>query len=115
MPIGFGIINRSATEVDRMGGQGIPESILTIARTHVAGRPPITGFVWRLSQGQRVSTGWYFDYSFDRLPSNPPGPGSGIGGAPGFVVTDDGTIKVVRWHELRTILDSEPSDEPRQS
>ena len=98
-----------------MNRQGIPESILAIAREHVTGRPPITGFVWRLYQGQRVSTGWYFDYSVDRLPSNPPGPGSGVGGAPGFVVADDGTIKVVRWHELRTIRDSEPPGKPRHA
>ena len=87
-----------------MGGRStIPESVLAIARQHVADRPPIEGFVWALGQGQRVPSGWYFDYLFDRLPSNPPGPGSGVGGAPGFVVSDDGSIRVVRWHELREI------------
>jgi hypothetical protein len=86
-----------------MQGQAVPEWVLAIARQHVAELPPIEGFVWRLSQGQRVAIGWYFDYEAERLPTNPPGPGSGIGGAPGFLVADDGAVRVVGWQELRAV------------
>lgn len=87
-----------------MGGRPeIPESVLAVARQHVAGLPPVEGFMWRLSEGRRVSAGWYFDYETERLPSNPPRPGSGFGFAPGFLVADDGVIQVVAWHELRAV------------
>jgi hypothetical protein len=60
----------------------VPESVLAIARRHVQTLPSVEGFVWRLGQGERVAAGWYFDYKAERLPSNPPGPGSGFGYAP---------------------------------
>jgi len=86
-----------------MSGPAIPDAVLAIARRHVEGLRPVEGFVWRLAQGQRVASGWYFDYQAERLASNPPGPGSGFGYAPGFVVAEDGSIRVVRWDELREI------------
>lgn len=86
-----------------MIGTPIPEAAMAAARQHVAGLPPIEGFVWRLAQGRQVSAGWYFDYEAERLPSNPPGPGSGFGFAPGFLVAKDGSTRVVAWHELRSV------------
>lgn len=81
----------------------VPESVLVKAKAHVNSLRPIEGFVWRLAPGRRVAAGWYFDYEAERLPSNPPGPGSGFGYAPGFLVADDGSIQVVGWHELREV------------
>ena len=49
--------------------------------------------------------GWYFDYAAHRLPSNPPGPGTGFGYAPGFLVADDGSVRVIGWRELRRVHD----------
>jgi len=89
--------------VTQMRGPVVPEWVLAIARQHVESLPPVEGFIWRLAEGQRVAWGWYFNYEFERLPSNPPGPGSGIGGAPGFLVGEDGSIRVVRWDELREV------------
>ena len=37
----------------------------------VVTREPVEGFEWRLAQGRRVATGWYFDYEAKRLPSEP--------------------------------------------
>jgi hypothetical protein len=84
-----------------MRKSGTPEWVIAIAKQHVESLRPISGFLWRLAEGQRVASGWYFDYEAERLPSNPPRPGSGFGYAPGFLVTDDGSIQVVRWGELR--------------
>ncbi|HET6252143.1 MAG TPA: hypothetical protein VFE47_30940 [Tepidisphaeraceae bacterium] len=79
------------------------EAALALAHQHVAALRPIKGWTRRVSQGIRVDKGWYFDYSVDRLPSNPPGPGSGIGGAPGFLISDAGEISVVGWPQLRSV------------
>ncbi|QJW98602.1 hypothetical protein [Frigoriglobus tundricola] len=86
-----------------MGGSPVPELVLAIARHHIAGIPPVKGYRWRLAPGRRVSAGWYFDYEAERLPTNPPRPGSGFGYAPGFLVTDEESVRVVAWHELRAI------------
>jgi hypothetical protein len=81
----------------------VPEFVLTVARRHVESLRPVEGFLWRLSEGRRVAAGWYFDYEAERLPSNPPGPGSGFGYAPGFILTEDGSIRVVGWQDLRKV------------
>src|SRR5436190_14189259 len=86
-----------------MRGPAIPESVIAAARSHIESLRPVEGFIWRLAQGRRVAGGWYFDYMVERLLSNPPGPGSGFGYAPGFLVTEGGEIRVVAWHELRKI------------
>ena len=86
-----------------MGGSPVPESVIAVARQHVAGLPSVKGYVWRLAQGRRVSAGWYFDYEAERLPTNPPRAGSGFGFAPGFLVAADESVRVVAWHELRDI------------
>jgi hypothetical protein len=79
------------------------EDAVPLARQHVAGLSPVEGWVWRLSEGVCVEGGWYFDYAADRLPSNPPGPGTGFGYAPGFIVTDGGQILVIGWQQLRSV------------
>ncbi len=91
-----------------MHGSVVPEWVLVIARQHVEGLRPVAGWVWRLGEGQRVASGWYFDYEAERLPSNPPGPGTGFGYAPGFLVGEDGSIRVVRWGELQTVRGERP-------
>jgi hypothetical protein len=88
---------------DVRGKQAIPESVLVVARLHVTGLPPVRGFRWRLAEGRRVSAGWYFDYEAERLHTNPRRPGTGFGFAPGFLVSDDGSLRVVRWGELRAV------------
>ena len=87
-----------------MHGLKLPDPVRDLAVRHVAALRPVEGFVWRMSPGRRVAQGWYFDYLADRLPSNPPGPGSGFGFPPGFLVADDGTVRVVRMGELRAVL-----------
>jgi hypothetical protein len=89
-------------------GTVVPENVLAKAKEHVESLRPVEGFVWRLAKGQRVATGWYFDYEAERLQSNPPGPGSGFGYAPRFVVADDGSIRVARWSELSEVRRSLP-------
>ncbi len=91
-----------------MRGHAVPESVLAAAKSHFQTLRPLEGFVWRLGKGSHVATGWYFDYEAERLPSNPPGPGSGFGYAPGFVVAEDGSIRVVRWGDLREVRGIEP-------
>jgi len=79
------------------------EEAVQLARQHIESLRPIEGWVWRLSEGVRVKGGWYFDYAADRLPSNPPGPGTGFGYAPSFLVTDSGLVRPVGWPELRQL------------
>jgi hypothetical protein len=86
-----------------MGEPPIPDLVMAAARRHVAGLPPVKGFVWRLSRGEQVPAGWYFDHEAERLPDNPPGPGAGFGFPPGFLVSNDGSVRVVGWHELREV------------
>ena len=77
-----------------------------IARRQVDGLPPLPeGFAHRHTEGRRVQAGWYFDYAVEKVPPNRGGPGSGIGGAPGSLVGDDGQITVVGWPQLRAVLE----------
>jgi len=85
-----------------------------IARRHVDGLPPLpVGFARRHTEGRQVPAGWYFDYGIDKVPPNRGGPGSGIGGAAGFLVHDDGRVVVVSFPMLRAVLrgDATPADE----
>jgi hypothetical protein len=87
------------------------EDAQAFARQHVDGLPPVPeGFVRWHTEGRRVREGWYFDYGLEKVPPNRGGPGSGIGGAPGFLVRDDGQITVVGWARLRGVLEGGEGD-----
>lgn len=73
-------------------------------------RSQTTAQGFHLAVDAGAAGGGYFDYSFDREPSHPPGPGSGIGGTPGFVVADDGIVREIGWVELRTARESAAGD-----
>jgi hypothetical protein len=89
------------------------EDARRIARQHVDSlRPLPEGFARRHTEGRRVRSGWYFDYGVDKVPPNRGGPGSGIGGAPGFLVGDDGQVTVVGWPQLRAVLRGGQIDSP---
>jgi hypothetical protein len=81
------------------------EEARLIARQHVDALPSLPeGFIRRHTEGRRIRAGWYFDYGVEKVPPNQGGPGSGIGGAPGFLVGDDAQITVVGWPQLRAVL-----------
>jgi hypothetical protein len=87
------------------------EAARQIAREHVDGLHPLPeGFVRRHTEGERVREGWYFDYGVEKVPPNPGGPGSGIGGAPGFLVTDNGEVRALRLGDLRAVFEGGTSD-----
>jgi hypothetical protein len=80
------------------------EDALAFAKKHLEVRPPPpAGWVWKLPEGQRVADGWYFDYAADRLTPTD-GPGSGFGGAPGFLVFDDGEVRPINWPEYTRVI-----------
>ena len=81
------------------------EDARRIARHHADALPPLpVRFRRRHTEGRRVQAGWYFDYGVEKVLPNQGGPGSGIGGAPGFLVGDDAQITVVGWPQLRAVL-----------
>ncbi|MCE9611624.1 MAG: hypothetical protein K8R23_15610 [Chthoniobacter sp.] len=75
------------------------EEALTKARKHLDGTPPPVDTVWVLEPAQRVASGWYFDYTFDYSSSTHETELPSVGGAPGFLVSDDGAVRVVGWNE----------------
>lgn len=80
----------------------------SIARRHVDSLPALpAGFERRHTQGRRVPAGWYFDYGIAKVPPNPGGPGSGLGGAAGFLVRDDRRGAVVSFPMLRAVIRGE--------
>ncbi len=82
-----------------------------IARKHVNALPALPeGFARRHTDGERVREGWYFNYGVEKVPPNPGGPGSGIGGAPGFLVLDNGEVRALRWGDLRSVFEGGASD-----
>lgn len=85
----------------------VPGSVLAVARQHIAGLPPVRGYVWQLSDGRRVPDGWYFDYSAKRVQSRFKSTAS-FGYAPGYLVSDNGTIRTVGWGQLQQVLGQQP-------
>src|SRR4051812_32467287 len=75
------------------------EKAVALARKHLdeEAPPPPRGYRRRLRDGRRVKGGWFFDYCSEKI--GPPKPGDGVGGAPGFLVGDDGVVSVVGWGE----------------
>jgi hypothetical protein len=77
------------------------EDALVSARKHIEALPPDEDCVWVLREGTRVASGWYFDYAFEALPGKEL---PIVGGAPGFLVMDDGSVRVVAWgKDLRSL------------
>ncbi len=75
------------------------QDALPLAHQHLWSRQPPPDWVWRLPIGERVGTGWYFAYVLEPLRLIDDGLGLRFGGPSGFIVTDDGNIRVVAVHE----------------
>ena len=75
------------------------EEALVYARQHLYGQRPPVEWVWVLRAGRRVAEGWYFDYGLEPLRFIRDHEGPQFGGAPGFLVTDEGEIRGVGWTE----------------
>jgi len=61
---------------------------------------PGTKYRWVLRSGRRVSDGWYFDYTYERVDGCPLTDADWAGGAPGFLVgLADAQVRVVGWPE----------------
>jgi hypothetical protein len=81
------------------------EQALVHARQHLYSLRPPVEWVWVLRDGKRVHEGWYFAYALEPVRFiNTEGPQ--FGGAPGFLVNDDGSVRPVGWQELSRLLES---------
>ena len=80
------------------------EEALVHARQHLHGQRPPVEWVLVLRVGRRVAEGWYFDYALEPLRFIRDQESPQFGGAPGFLVKDDGGVRVVGWHELAHLL-----------
>ena len=69
------------------------------ARQHLYGMRPPVEWVWKLNPGKRVTGGWYFHYALEPLRYIRDKDGAQFGGAPGFLVQDDGSVRNVSWGE----------------
>ncbi len=80
------------------------EEALPHARQHLWSLRPPLDWVWKLPVGERVDLGWFFYYVLEPLRLIDDGKGPRFGGPIGFIVRDDGTIRVVaQWEtECRT-------------
>ncbi len=84
-------------------------AVVVLAEAHIVGLPPLpAGFRRVLTEGRRVEGGWYFDSGLEKVPPNEGGPGSGIGGAPGFLVSDDGIVRTIGWPEYTRLCRQNP-------
>jgi len=76
------------------------EEANAIATRHLVQNPlPHAAYRWRLTVGREFGDGWYFDYAFELVRSIPEHELEQFGGAPGFVVLLDGTVRNVSWSE----------------
>src|SRR5882724_6602939 len=80
------------------------EEALVHARQHLYGRRPPVDWVWVLRPGQRVVDGWFFYYGLDPVRFIRNSAFAQFGGAPGFLVSDEGDVRTVGWHELSKTL-----------
>lgn len=76
------------------------QEALVHARQHLHSLRPPVEWVWKLKDGRRATDGWYFDYALEPLRFVRDQEAPQFGGAPGFLVKDDGSVRVVGWHEL---------------
>jgi hypothetical protein len=80
------------------------DEALVHARQHLYHKTPPVEWVWVLRPGQRAVDGWYFKYRLEPLRFIQDQKGPQFGGAPGFLVQDDGNVRVVGWPELSHLL-----------
>jgi hypothetical protein len=87
------------------------EEALPLARRYLEEEalPPPRGYRWVLPKGRRVKDGWYFNFTYEKI--GPPKPSDGFGGAPGFLVGDDGVVSVVGWGKYREMNSEETTPE----
>jgi len=83
------------------------EEALVHARQHLYGARPPVEWVWVLRRGKRVTDGWYFDYGVEPLRFIRDREAPQFGGAPGFLVQEDGTVRTVSWSEVSRLLEQE--------
>jgi hypothetical protein len=88
------------------------DSALAEARQHLYSRSPPVEWVWRLGHGQRIDGGWFFWYRVEPVRFIRECDHSPFGGAPGFAVLDDSSIRVVGWDQLPANLSNNPSKPP---
>jgi hypothetical protein len=88
-----------------MGGPPVPEHILDAARRHLNTVPPVPGTRWVIRTPRRVSGGWFFVYRIERHPpSREPPPQFGY--FPGYLVSDDGTVRNIGEQAFRELVES---------
>jgi hypothetical protein len=75
------------------------DQALVHARQHLYSQRPPVEWVWVLKAGRRVAEGWYFIYCLEPLRFIRDHDGARFGGAPGFLVTDEGRVRVVGLQE----------------
>jgi hypothetical protein len=73
------------------------DEALVHARQHLYCTTPPVEWVWVLNPGRRVSAGWFFHYCLQPLRFIRDHEGPQFGGAPGFLVSDDGTVRNIGW------------------
>jgi hypothetical protein len=87
------------------------EEALVHARQHLYSQRPPVEWVWVLRPGQRVTDGWFFYYGLEPVRFIRTSAFAQFGGAPGFLVGDDGSVRTVGWQELSRLLPPEPKRE----
>jgi hypothetical protein len=80
------------------------EEALVHARQHLYSQRPPVDWVWVLRPGQRVAEGWLFYYCLDPVRFIRASAFAQFGGAPGFLVSDEGRVRTVGWQELAELL-----------
>jgi hypothetical protein len=86
------------------------QEALAYARQRLYSLAPPVEHVWVLRNGKRWDQGWYFDCVLEPLRFIDTG--QRFGGAPGFLVKDDGSIEGVGWSDPRHRIHAEPDAAP---
>jgi len=72
-----------------------------IARQYLVANPlPSTKYKWTVPDPVRTSNGWVFEYAYECLDDTPPDKWECFGGAPGFLVKEDGSVRDLEWREM---------------
>ena len=79
------------------------EDAIEIADHHLRDNPlPSSRHVWILKDPVETGEGWVFEYAFESTEDMPPHQWEGFGGAPGFLVDNDGLIRDLNGSEMPT-------------